>query len=306
MPIFDAKSIIIIKTKKKKFMKRIYAALALLGATITGASAQSVDLLTIPVIDSNYHMPPTGKPFSITGIFDAGTPGGDSITAAALFAINPGSVLAVGDQVFYMATDATLDEEGSASGWLYTVADDDIIPEDVPITFAIGRAFISDSIHTLLNIENFEADSSFFVDILVKRENLVEGQTYGWYGYCAPYPRDAYEDGDNSNNLTYTPIIWGEGTSIEDLKNPKLTALNIFPNPTTESINFELTFADANKSTVARVLDISGRVVSTTNFGKTNSGTRQHSVNVASLPAGTYSLQVVTDHTISVEKFVKK
>lgn len=287
-------------------MKRIYATLALLGAAVTGAFAQDVDLMTIPIIDSNYNMPPTGQPFSITGIFEAGTPGGDSITAAVLFAVNPGSVLAVGDQVFYMGPDATLNDEGSATGWLYTTAEDDIIPEDVPITFAIARCFVSDSIQTLLNIENFEADSSFFVDILVKRENLVEGQTYGWYGYCSPYPNDAYEDGDGSNNLTYTPIIWGEGSSIDELKNPKLTPLEIFPNPTTDNVSFEITFADANKSTIARILDMNGRVLSTTNFGKTAVGKRTHSVNVANLPTGMYSLQVVTDHSISVEKFVKK
>jgi len=285
-------------------MKRIYASLALFGAAITGSYAQSVDLLSIPIIDTNYNMPPTGQPFSLTGIFEAGTPGGDSITAAVLYAVAPGSVIVAGDQAWFIGPDATLSDEG-VSGWIYT-APEDIIPEDVPITFTVSPTPVSDTIQTLLNIENFENDSTFFVDLLVKREDLEEGQTYGWYGFIRPYPDDAYEDGDFTNNFMYVPIIWGEGLSVNELKNPKLTPLEIFPNPTAENVNFEITFIDANKSTIARVLDINGRVLSTTNFGKTAPGKRIHSVSVANLPAGMYSLQVVTDHSISVEKFVKK
>jgi hypothetical protein len=287
-------------------MKRIYMTAALLGALATGASAQNVDLLTIPVIDSNYHMPPTGKPFTLTGIFDTNIPGGDSITASLLYAIAPGSFLVNGDQVFVLGPFATVSSEG-AIGRVFT-ASEDIIPEDVNLVFAVAPITISDSINTLLNIPNFEADSTFFVDLLVPRQSLVVGQTYGWYGLCRPHPQGAYADSFRDNNFRYIPIIWGgSGTSIADMINkPTLTPLSIYPNPTVDNISFELQFSKANKSTVVRVLDIKGSAISTTSFGNAGVGAKKYSVNVAQLPAGMYSLQVITDNSISVEKFVKK
>lgn len=290
-------------------MKRIYMTLALLGAAVSGAFAQDgVDLLVFPVIDSNYNMPPTGKPFSLTGVFEAGVPGGDSVTATVIYAVGPESMLLTGEQAWFIAPDATLSDSGFVSGWVYTAPEDIVGDGELAMPFALSANGlpISDSIRTLLNIENFEADSSFFVDLLVKRSALVVGNTYGWYGHVRPWPSGAYVDSNGA--FEYIPIVWGgSGTSLPELvKNTKYTPLEIFPNPTTDNVNFELEFADANKSTIARVLAINGRVVSTTNFGKTAPGTRKHSVDVSSLPAGMYSLQVITDHAISVEKFVKK
>jgi hypothetical protein len=285
-------------------MKRIYMTAALLGALATGVSAQDVDLVAIPVIDSNYHMPPMGQEFSLTGVFDTDVPGGDSITAALLYGVAPGSFLVSGDQVFTAGPFSTVSSEGVMGG-VYTLSAD-VIPEDNNLIFGIGEIGISDSINTLLNIQNFEADSSTFTSLLVPRANLVVGNTYGWYAYATPWPSGAYTDSTRENNFTYVPIIWGGTTGIGNINKPTLTPLSIYPNPAVENISFELEFSKANKSTVVRVLDIKGSAISTTSFGNAGVGAKKYSVNVAQLPAGMYSLQVITDNSISVEKFVKK
>jgi hypothetical protein len=287
-------------------MKRIYMALALVSGLAFGANAQ-IDLVAIPIIDTNYNMPQTGKPFSLTGIFDANTPGGDSISAAVIFALAPGSSMVADDKVFFLSPASTVSSQG-ASGWVYTAPDNiDNSTGTNNLAFTVSPALQkSDSIKTLLHIANFEADSNTFASLLVPRASLVVGNTYGWYGYCAPNPEGAYTDPVGSNNFRYVPIIWGGNTSVSEMLNPKLTPLSIFPNPATDNISFKIEFAKNNESTVARVLDISGRAITTENFGSTSLGSKQYSVNVSKLPAGVYSLQVITDHTISVEKFVKK
>src|SRR5690606_36211407 len=109
-------------------------------------------------------------------------------------------------------------------------------------------------------------------------------------------------------NWTYTPVIWqGNPSGITELlNNTHYTPLEIFPNPTTDQVSFKLTFDKANKSTVVRIMDINGRVLNSKSLGSAPAGTQQYSVDVSTLPAGKYSIQVITTHTISVEKFVKK
>jgi hypothetical protein len=287
-------------------MKRIYMTLALLGALVTGASAQ-VDLASFPVIDSNYHMPATGKPFSLTGVFDSNTPGGDSISAAVVYAIAPGSILISGDKVFIVSPASPISSQG-VSGWVYTAptAGVDNTAGTNYLPFTISPALQkSDSIKTLLNITNFEADSNTFSSLLVPRASLVAGKTYGWYGYCTPY-QGAFTDSVGSNNFRYIPIIWGGSTSVSEMLNPKLTPLSIFPNPATDNISFKIEFAKNNETTVARILELSGRVINVQNLGSAAAGLKQYSVDVSKLPIGAYSLQIITDNTISVEKFIKK
>lgn len=288
-------------------MKRIYMALALVSGLAFQASAQ-IDLSAIPIIDTNYHMPATGKPFSLTGVFDSDVPGGDSISATVVYAIAPGSMLVSGDKVFFISPASTVSSTG-VSGWVYTAPQNvDNTTGSNNLAFTVAPALTkSDSIKTLLNIANFEADSNMFVDLLVPRASLVNGKTYGWYGYCTPNPDGAYTDPVGANNFRYVPIIWSTGTSIADLVNKtNLTAMSVYPNPAIDNISFKLEYAKSSKSTVVRVLDISGRVVSSQDLGSTPVGTKEYSVNVSKLPIGAYSLQVVTDYTISVEKFIKK
>ncbi len=170
----------------------------------------------------------------------------------------------------------------------------------------------TDSIKTLLNVQYFEEHGvgNPFEDMLYRRSELVAGQTYGWYTHMRPYPswdEASYTDPDRTNNWSYTPVIWQGGVGIKELlSNTRYTALDVYPNPTVDQLNFKLEFAKANKSTVVRVLDISGRALSSKAMGASATGTQQFSYNVAQLPAGSYSLQVITDHAIYVSKFVKK
>jgi hypothetical protein len=289
-------------------MKRIYASLALLGGVIGTTTAQvSTNYVTIPIIEENVELYSTGQAFSLAGIFDEEVPGGDTMSATVVFGLAGGFNMYAGDAAFYAVPSSKLDADGSLWGWVYT-APEDIINEDETLVypFAVAPLQVSDSIFTLLNIENFEADSSSFAALLVKRANLENGKTYGWYGYIAP--NDDLEESDWNDNFQYIPVIWKDGVNgLGDLlRNTKNTPLEIYPNPTVDQVSFEINFTKSNNSTVARVLDVTGRVVSATNLGAASAGATKYSVNVSQLPAGTYSLQVITDHTISVEKFVKK
>lgn len=91
----------------------------------------------------------------------------------------------------------------------------------------------------------------------------------------------------------------GEPSSIDNLNN---VALNLYPNPTNGSLNFSQTFNGATEA-VANVYDITGKVIMTKDFGTQFAGTKAFQMNVADLPAGTYTLEFITNENRGVSKF---
>jgi len=76
------------------------------------------------------------------------------------------------------------------------------------------------------------------------------------------------------------------------------------PNPVQQQLNVTVTPAGA-KSIALRILDGSGKQVYQKSLS-TDASVYQHNVDVSKLKAGIYYLQIITDNTIKVEKFVKQ
>ena len=92
-------------------------------------------------------------------------------------------------------------------------------------------------------------------------------------------------------------------TGTKDVQNNK-TTLNIYPNPTSNQISFNTNFANATDANV-RITDIAGRVVKSMDLGKQNAGTKTFSVDVQDLNNGMYYIELVTNTTKSINKFIK-
>ena len=293
-------------------MKKIYASIAVVFAVISGAQAQvalpQVDLLALPVIDSNTVLPATGKGISWYSLTNSVSPG-DSISAlVGGYLGNDGVGLQVGDQWFFTGVGATLSPTGGVFGSVYTVGASG--PIDTSTFICLDRDItVTDSINTLGNITNIEADSTTWISLLVPRASLIPGHVYGWFSYIAVWPQDgsaAYRDTIRGNNFAYIPVYWvNNGVGINEAVSTKYDQLALYPNPANNTVSFDLDLKKASQSMVVRVLDITGRAVLTESTGFVGEGKSSHKLDIAKLPVGSYSIQVITEYNISATKFVK-
>lgn len=291
-------------------MKKIYASLALALAAITGAQAQTslpqVDLQSLVVIDSNQVLPATAAKLCWY-CWAADASPGDSILAVAGSAVGRNGVgLVSGDQFFYAdVTNGEFSATGGLYGSVYTLNANVDTNRVLTINRDISK---TDSIMSLLNIVNYEADSTKWADILVVRANLVNNKTYGWWSYATVWPSDgsaAYRDTIRGNNLDYTPVIWVTGSGIKGAFSTNYDQLALYPNPANNMVSYDLDLKKASQSKVVRVLDMTGRAVLTENTGSIGVGKSTHQLDISSLPAGNYNIQVITEYSISATKFVK-
>lgn len=304
-------------------MKKILTLMAATAISGVVANAQTIDLAPEALMIPNQVLE-SSKGITTTPYTNGGDTTGtnDSIPGIIYYGIDSGGGTLTAEDTFqFIGPWSDLNDDGTMGFNIgYSLDGDDVVADtSYGMIFYLNNSWIesTDSINTLLNIDYFEAnfvDSGGvglpFEDMLYRRSELVNGQTYGWYTHCRPYPAwdDAnYDDPNKLNNWYYTPVIWNANvTGLHDLiSNTHYTPLKIYPNPTIDKLSFQLTFDKMNKSTVVRVLDINGRNIFSHNLGSGN-GTQDYSVDVQSLAPGNYQLQVITDHTISVEKFVKQ
>ncbi|WP_118974837.1 T9SS type A sorting domain-containing protein [Taibaiella koreensis] len=296
-------------------MKKNLTLLALLCSlgSISYAQQTSVDLAPLAIMNPNQILSP-GRPISPTGYVNPPAPA-DSIPGIVLFTIDTASGdLTTADTFLFIVPRSVLNTDGTVALFRGSITEDVIgRPDSYSPIFYLGGDWLCnvDTIQTLFNFNAFAEGKRLFKDILVRRSEFVDGQTYGWYAHMRPYPdwvAGSFTDPDTSNNWSYTPIIWKNNTnSIEELiKGTKYTPLEVYPNPTADKLNFVLEFSKNNKGTVARVTDINGRNVKMISLGSSISGKQQFSLDVADLRTGNYSLQVITDNAIYVQKFVRK
>lgn len=171
----------------------------------------------------------------------------------------------------------------------------------------------ADSIKVLCNWADWQND--IFTPVF--RANLVAGQAYGFFFKAMGVrPESAavneYRDDPvygtgamNGNNRAAVKVIWGSGTSVNDLlaKKDKVN-IDVFPNPSSDVINFHYNFLKPSHTTVL-VRDITGKIVKSRNFGKASTGDQKYSLDITSLSAGNYVLQFDTDEETAVTKFTK-
>lgn len=117
-----------------------------------------------------------------------------------------------------------------------------------------------------------------------------------------PFPV-TYADNNAANDTSCVTItLKKSATSIFDVNAGIKESLKTYPNPTHGSLNFEYNFEKATTAT-ARISDITGRTVLVKEFGKNSVGTRQFSLDVSALNAGTYIIEFLSDDKRAISKF---
>ncbi|MEI7802208.1 MAG: T9SS type A sorting domain-containing protein, partial [Bacteroidota bacterium] len=84
----------------------------------------------------------------------------------------------------------------------------------------------------------------------------------------------------------------------------KSTAIKVFPNPASDDLNFIAQFSLGNTEIIANLIDMSGRIVKSENYGKHSLGVYTFKINVADVNTGNYLLQVIQEGKQSVSKVV--
>nr|WP_262909361.1 T9SS type A sorting domain-containing protein [Chryseobacterium gwangjuense] len=108
------------------------------------------------------------------------------------------------------------------------------------------------------------------------------------------YVTDGGPSGSNSDLIGIDTFSVDRSTlAVSDVASKK-TSLSIFPNPTSDFVNIKTD----SKINAVSVIDLTGRKLDVKFEG--------NRVNVRSLPAGTYILNIETDNGVSTEKIVKK
>lgn len=278
-------------------MKRIYMTLALIGGLAIGANAQVADLESLVDMLDNTCLnngqtivPDTAQtPFGAWGILNNG----------------PESLLS-GDRVNFIYPESTL---GSGGVGVYYVT----LSADVPAgDFAYVASNLKvDSINTLLNIDSFNAGVTTFSGLLVPRASLQPNQVYGFYMYTIGTGNDL-NNPDNTdtvnNNFVFVPVKWNCNLSVEEMiKGAAKESITTYPNPANNEISFDYIFATPSKTATARITDLTGRTLLVKDFGKSYGyGTQKFTLDVSSLPSGTYLLEFVTDEKRGISKFNKR
>ncbi|MBX9449264.1 MAG: T9SS type A sorting domain-containing protein [Taibaiella sp.] len=112
-----------------------------------------------------------------------------------------------------------------------------------------------------------------------------------------------YEDANTSNDQSCITIIQKVGDGPSSIFNvSKNFSFDVYPNPVSTDLNFKYSFDKASTAKV-NIVDMTGRVLATKDFGKQGMGEQHFSVSVADLPNGNYTLEFVTEGNRGVSKF---
>ncbi len=109
-----------------------------------------------------------------------------------------------------------------------------------------------------------------------------------------------YDDPVDSNDIKYVLVEFECAQSVKEI-NANTSALNVYPNPALSGVaSFEFEFK-GNETATVRVYDVTGRTVLTREVKGTGVQTVQ--VDVSSLNAGMYNMEIATADRRGVSKF---
>lgn len=280
-------------------MKRIYLTLGAVVALATGAFAQNADIQAIVDLDSavclnSGQMLDTAlngpNPYGIWGLLNNGP-----------------DIIPNGSTAWYLDPTSELSGTGGFNLYPHTVGTD-VQPGDF---FALSSFLPVDSIKTLVSLDSLALPNATIGSVIVPRETFVEGHTYGFYVFVLGIGDDPNSpdnvDADGSNNFDLVPIVWhcqsDGGTGINEMIEEAAQHINIFPNPAQNELHFKYGFIKATTQATARVIDMTGRVILTKELGQQQFGTKEFDMNISSLSAGNYLLEISTGYMNAVGKF---
>ncbi|KAA5533261.1 T9SS type A sorting domain-containing protein [Taibaiella lutea] len=257
-------------------MKRFYTTMALLGALVTSASAQTIanvsGTLVAPLAaDAN-------TPFNI--------PCTDSFEYEFIFVNQGPGTIGVTDTAFFITPFAG---EGLVNYYKPTAP---VAANDTLVHFSGKMA--KSQIKRLIN----EAQDDY----------VFAPFTDGNYFYPAIFvgfstDTTILKDNDGTDDGGITAVKINCATAVKDVNFSK-SSLNIFPNPANNQISFTNEFA-ATTVAFVKITDLTGRVVKTMNLGKQNAGTKTYNVDLSGMNNGMYYIELITDETRSISKFTK-
>jgi hypothetical protein len=294
-------------------MKRMYASLALLLIAATGAFAQRhCDVSVLPLIgpaDSSLY--PCNATV-VSGYYLVNN-GPDTILSSDTLIITDPNLDNTQDQPGYISINYAYPTgtqlNGLTSDQSALAPTMDIPPGDTIIYYQWNDTITR--LWTLVNADtplviNDNGDTVFnYVLTPDDGTSIPPNGHYYWMAQFLSFTDSTQAiDTASGNNaqLNYITINCS-ATSINDTKYSKVS-LNVYPNPTSNTINFSYTFQKATTVTT-RIMDLTGRTLKTINLGKAMPGTQNYQIDVNELPAGTYLLEFATDDTKGVSKFTK-
>jgi hypothetical protein len=297
-------------------MKRILTSIAVLGLLVNVSFAQTSDG---PIdLEALIALPLENSVLSSTGSLDT------SKVLCGIRCNTADSILNTQSVLFYSSfNNFPTSTSVNASGFSFT---NNVLFPASSIIFTFPNAnelgaghtgpftLSADSIKALCNWADWQND----IFTTINRANLVPGQAYGFFFKAMGVQPEGAEVNEyredpvsgtgakNGNNRTAVKVIWGQGTSIEDMlaKKDKVN-IDVYPNPSNDVINFNFNFVKPSHAT-AVVRDITGKIVQSRNLGRATTGEQKYSLNISSLSAGNYVLQFDTDEETAVAKFTVK
>ncbi len=122
-----------------------------------------------------------------------------------------------------------------------------------------------------------------------------------WEGgiWAGTYGRGIHRSNYAADYVQYKPVSLAE----YDVKEAA-AQLNVYPNPTAQDVNIELDLQNRSDVEVS-IRNIAGKLVKTARFDKLNPGVEEISVNVSSLPRGTYVISMTANGKVTSGKFIK-
>ncbi len=276
-------------------MKRIYTALALMGAFATTASAQKDLSITAlaPITNQAY----------------ANFAAGDTMRTAAIVKNEGPDNLEAADSV---EVSFDLDWVIEPQGYVFrdTYGSADLNAKTAGGADTVGFAFIQGA--------NLGTTPDGPAIVKIPKDALEDGINFRTFGFqidgtskvIFDDPGASVSGGqvvyDGNNIANPTGVKFGTPTGLSDLfKNKNREALSTFPNPADKFVSFKYSFGNGTNATV-RVTDVAGRVVLTQEFGK-QVGDKQLTVDVSALTAGMYYMELVAgDKSASSKITVRK
>lgn len=300
-------------------MKRIYMTLALLGGMTFAATAQNIDLEAfISIVDGQAVQ--TTAAFSPDSLSYAGANATtDSVYGIwAIFNNGPEAILAT-DMIWYLSpysrylTEAEAEEEGVpfedryvwVNGMEFT---DPVVAGEVAQAYSYSPVSEIGLLCDWDRWEQYGCDSGF-VTVGPPHDAFEDGEEYGFfmriYGMGTDLDNISNTDADDCNNKAAVRIIWNGAVSVADMIAPKeKVSLTVYPNPTTANLNFKYNFEKTSDVTVI-VRDAVGRSVMVKNYGKMTAGNQDFQVDISSLDAGMYTIEMGTSYISALSKFTK-
>lgn len=297
-------------------MKRIYMAVALVGALATGAHAQKA--LKIEFVKPTANQTFTNSPDSIYYQFKITNNGPDAVDPTQ------GDTLSVMMDIQYF---------GCVLQNIKWLKND--IPVAIPagqsrtvrFTTEVGGQFWSDASAPTVSVT---PDSKWCPKVAVFGVTTnAQGAVFfaGNPGVNTATINDAFQNATTQAQLgdmimpglsgdalaTQTGVTFGSGATdkcngtpagIVEFGGGAKEALKVYPNPAMDNLNFDFNL-DKAANAVVRVTDVAGRTVMTQDLGKVKSGDHKFSINVSSLIKGLYMVEVAADGKRFVSKFSK-